>query len=146
MRSTRLLLSMAALSAGLIISGGTQAEDWKPAGQFGAFGIGKVYEIEKGHFYWVGEYSGTFFNDKGEKSLFDHAGVKCPSWADNDVNNKKSKAGGYCILTDLAGDTAYATYQGTGRTSARTSGGSGQVEPASTKRSKEVTPMMAPPP
>ena len=51
MRSTRLLLSVAALSAGLIVSGGTQAEDWKPVGQFGAFGVGKLYEIEKGHFY-----------------------------------------------------------------------------------------------
>ena len=67
MKSTRLLLSMAALSAGLIVSRGTQAEDWKPVGQFGAFGVGKTYELEKGHFYWVGEYSGTFFNDKGEK-------------------------------------------------------------------------------
>ena len=27
-------------------------------------------------FYWVGEFAGTFFNDKGEKSLLDHAGVK----------------------------------------------------------------------
>ena len=121
MKSTRLLLSIAALSAGLIVSGGTRAEDWKPVGLFGAFGVGKTYELEKGHFYWVGEYSGTFFSDKGEKGLLDRAGVKCPSWADNDLNNKKSKAGGICIMTDLAGDTAYATYQGTG-TSARTNG------------------------
>src|SRR6516225_7198270 len=72
MKSTRLLLSMAALSAGLIISSGTRAEDWKPVGQFGVLGIGKVLELEKGHFYWVGEYGGTFFSDK-EKGLFDHA-------------------------------------------------------------------------
>ena len=60
MKSTRLLLSMAALSAGLIVSGGTRAEDWKPVGQFGFFGVGKAYEMEKGHFYWVGEYAGHF--------------------------------------------------------------------------------------
>jgi hypothetical protein len=77
--------------------------------------------LSRYHFYWVGEYSDTFFCDKGEKGLLDRAGVKCPSWADNDLNNKKSKAGGICIMTDLAGDTAYATYQGTG-TSARTNG------------------------
>ena len=109
MKSTRLLLSIAALSAGLIVSRGTRAEDWKPVGLFGAFGVGKTYELEKGHFYWVGEYSGAFFSDKGEKGLLDRAGVKCPSWADNDLNNKKSKAGGICIMTDLAGDTASPT-------------------------------------
>ena len=113
-KSTRLLLSVAALSTGLIVSGGTRAEDWKPVGQFGFFGVGKAHEIEKGHFYWVGEFSGTFFNDKGEKSLFDHAGVKCPAWQDSDVNNKKTKAGGVCIITDLDGDQAYLTWQGTG--------------------------------
>ena len=89
MKSTRLLLSMAALSAGLIVSGGTRAEDWKPVGQFGFFGVGKAYEIEKGHFYWVGEFSGTFFNDKGENSLFDHAGVKCPAWDDQRPQQQK---------------------------------------------------------
>ena len=33
MKSTRLLLSVATLSAGLIFSGGTRVEDWKPVGQ-----------------------------------------------------------------------------------------------------------------
>jgi hypothetical protein len=64
--------------------------------------------------YWVGEFSGTFFNDKGENSLFHRDGVKCPSWFDSDLNNKKSKAGGYCIITDLNGDQAYLTWQGAG--------------------------------
>jgi hypothetical protein len=114
MRRTRLLLSMTALSAGLIVSGGTRAEDWKPVGQAGFHGVGKAYEIEKGHFYWVGEYAGTFFNDKGEKSLFDHAGVKCPAWFDFDLNNKKSEAGGYCVMTDVDGDQAYLTWQNAG--------------------------------
>lgn len=114
MKSTRLLLSVAVLSTGLIFSGGTRAEDWKPVGQFGFFGVGKTYEIEKGHFYWVGEYAGTFFNDKGEKSLFDHAGGKCPAWSDIDSNTKKGKNGGYCIITDLEGDHAYLTFQGAG--------------------------------
>jgi hypothetical protein len=40
--------------------------------------------------------------------------VKCPSWFDSDLNNKKSKAGGYCIITDLSGDQAYLTWQGVG--------------------------------
>jgi hypothetical protein len=76
MKSTALLLSVAALSAGLLLSGGTRAEDWKPVGTHAWFGVGKTYEINKGHFYWVGEYSGTFWSDQGEKGLFDHA-VEC---------------------------------------------------------------------
>jgi hypothetical protein len=118
MKSTKLLLSVAALSAGLIISGGTRAEDWKPVGQAGFLGVGKAYEIEKGHIYWVGEFSGTFFNDK-EKGLFDHAGVKCPAWDDIDLNNKKEKGGGYCVITDLDGDQAYLTWQNAGRAARR---------------------------
>jgi hypothetical protein len=114
MKSTRLLLSVAALSTGLIFSGETRAEDWKLVGQSGFLGIGKAYEIEKGHFYWVGEFAGTLFNDKGDNSLLDRAGVKCPAWADNDFNNKKAKAGGVCILTDHDGDQAFTTWQNAG--------------------------------
>ncbi len=86
MKSTTLLLSVATLSAGLIVSGGTRAEDWKPVGRAGFLGVGKTYEIERGHVYWVGDYAGTFFNDMGEKSPIDHAGFKCPAWGDIDFN------------------------------------------------------------
>ena len=50
MKSTRLLLSVAALSTGLIFSGGTLAEDWEPVGQVGFFGAGKAYEIRRDMF------------------------------------------------------------------------------------------------
>jgi hypothetical protein len=86
----------------------------KVTGEFGWFAVGKAQQIEKGHFYWVGEFSGTFFNDKGEGSMFHRAGVKCPAWLDADFNNNKSKAGGYCIFTDLDGDQAYVTWQNAG--------------------------------
>ncbi len=33
-----------------------------------------------------------------------------------DINNKKSKAGGYCIVSDPDGDQAYLTWQHTGDT------------------------------
>ena len=35
MKSTKLLLSVATLSTGLIFSGGMRAEDWKVTGDFG---------------------------------------------------------------------------------------------------------------
>ena len=102
MRGTRILLC--ALAAGFALYGTANAEDWKVTGQFGWFGVGKVYQIEKGHIYFVGEFSGTFFNDKGKDSLFDQNGIKCPAFYDIDQNNKKGKAGGYCTISDSAGN------------------------------------------
>jgi len=92
------------------------ADDWKVTGEFGWFGVGKAQEIEKGHVYWVGEFSGTFFNDKGPGSLFHRAGVKCPAFNDVDLNNKKGKAGGYCVITDTDGDQAYLSWRSEGDT------------------------------
>jgi hypothetical protein len=100
------LLAAAALSVAL----SAQAADWKVTGEFGWFGVGKAHEIEKGHYYWVGEFSGTFFNDKGAGSPFHRAGVKCPAFFDADFNAKKTKAGGYCVITDLDGDQAYLSW------------------------------------
>ena len=90
------------------------AADTKVIGEFGWFGVGKAYEMEKGHFFWVGEFSGTFFNDKGDGSTFHRAGVKCPGWLDLDFNTSKSKGGGSCIITDLQGDQAYLMWQNAG--------------------------------
>ncbi|UCD69604.1 MAG: hypothetical protein JSW48_05935 [Betaproteobacteria bacterium] len=90
------------------------AQDWKATGHFGWFGIGKAFQIEEGHFYWVGEFSGTFFSDKGEGGLFHLAGIKCPAWYDLDVNKGTTAAGGYCIVTDIEGDQAYLTWNNTG--------------------------------
>ena len=58
--------------------GPAAAENWQVKGEFGWFGVGTAHQIEEGHFFWVGEFSGTFFNDDGEGSLFHRAGVKCP--------------------------------------------------------------------
>ncbi len=107
----RLLQTALALTATLVLAGAATAEDWKAIGQFGYAGVGKAYELEKGHIFWVGEFSGTFFNDKGKGSLFDHAGVKCPAFNDIDTNRKKSRAAGYCIMTDAAGDQAYSSWK-----------------------------------
>jgi len=114
MKNIKLLQHTIVLVTGLTLSVVAQAQDWKVVGEFGWFGVGKAQEIDKSHFYWVGEFTGSFFNDKGEGSLFHRAGVKCPAWFDADFNNKKSKAGGYCIITDLDGDQAYLTWQNAG--------------------------------
>jgi hypothetical protein len=87
-----------------------QAQDWKAVGEFGWMGVGKAYEIDKGHYYWIGEFTGTFFSDKGKGGLFHHAGIKCPAYNDLNIPTGKGKAGGYCIITDKDGDRAYASW------------------------------------
>jgi hypothetical protein len=118
---------------GLAAASLAQAEDWKVQGSFGWFGVGKAYEIEKGHFYWVGEFSGTFFNDKGKGSPFHLAGVKCPAYNDLNLNAKKSTAAGYCVLSDADGDQAFLSWrnEGDGRTGPGTfewTGGTGKYK------------------
>jgi len=90
------------------------AQDWKPVGAFGWHGTGRLQELEKGHFYWVGEFSGIFLSDKGEGGLFHHSGVRCPAFNDIDLNNRKHRAGGYCVLMDADGDQAFGAWQSAG--------------------------------
>ena len=134
-------ISQAALAmvAGFAVLGTAHAEDWKATGQFGYFGAGKAYEIEKGHSYWVGAFSGTFFNDKKD-GLFDRAGVRCPAFDDLDINNKKSKAAGYCIMTDGSGDQAYSSWKCEGNTETCTGTSSTRVVPVNTRRSPAKIP------
>ena len=106
--------TIAALLISAALANPVQAEDWKAVGEFGWMGVGKAYEIDKGHFYWVGEFTGTFFNDKGKGSLFHHAGVKCPAYNDLNFPTGKSKGGGYCVITDKDGDKAYLSWANEG--------------------------------
>jgi putative ABC transport system substrate-binding protein len=89
----------------------TRAEDWKATGEYDWHDAGQVYEMEKGHTYWVGEIAGKFFNTKGKSSLFDQAKAMCFGFNDVDSNNKKNKHGGYCVITDADGDHAYNMYE-----------------------------------
>src|SRR6476619_5517032 len=114
MKGIHVIQQSLAIALTLGLCGPAHAEDWKVTGTFGWFGVGKVYQIEKGHVYWVGEFSGTFLNDKGKGSPFHLAGVKCPAHNDVDLNNKKGKAGGYCIINDVDGDQAYLSWQNEG--------------------------------
>ena len=115
-KSSNRLFATAALAMSLGLGMPVHAEDWKVVGQFGWFGVGKAYEIERGHVYWVGEFNGTFFNDKGKGSPFDRAAVKCPAYNDVDANQKKNTIAGYCIIADADGDQAYLRFQGLGDT------------------------------
>jgi hypothetical protein len=110
-----LIRSALVFAMGLAFLGPAHAEDWKPVGEFGYFGVGRATEIDKGHFFWVGEFSGTFFSDQ-KGGLFDRAGVRCPGFNDLDMTHKKGKAAGYCVVSDAAGDQAYLSWKCEGDT------------------------------
>jgi hypothetical protein len=120
MKSTTLLLSVAALTAGMILSEGTRAEDWKPVGEWSGqivgVGKGKPTQLEKGHIYNYSEGIGTFVSDKGKGGLFDKAGIKCVGDADIDTNKRKATFSGVCVVNDASGAQAYLKYQGEGDT------------------------------
>ena len=88
----------------------------RPSGVSHALGVGTAHELEKGHYYWVGEFSGAFFNDAGAGSTMHNSGVKCPGYNDLDFNNKKNIAAGHCIIMDRDGDKAHASWQCAGDT------------------------------
>ena len=114
------------------------AQDYKVTGQFGAFGVGKATELEKDHVFWVGEFGGTFFNDKGANSLFDHAGVRCPGSFDLNFGKKQMHASGYCIIMGEGSpsDQAFLKWSGDGDTvdwsgTFEYTGGTGKYQSAS---------------
>jgi len=81
-------------------------------GKFGWFAVGKVTELEKGHIFFAGEFSGVFFNDKAG-GVLDGIGVQCPGV--NDItfgpNGARSAANGVCVLIDVEGDKIFSSWQ-----------------------------------
>jgi hypothetical protein len=116
-RLKRIAITASAAAIALGLGTAAYAEDLKVTGEFGWFGVGKAQQLEKGHVFWVGEFSGTFFNDKGQGSPFHLAGVRCPGSNDLDFNSKKGKAAGTCVISEAGGtDQAYVTWKCEGDT------------------------------
>ncbi|MCH7553011.1 MAG: hypothetical protein IIC82_03315 [Chloroflexi bacterium] len=106
------LASAAALAIALVfVLGGTAqaqlAKSGKFTGHFGFYSVGQIFEIEEGHLFWVGEFTGTFFNDAGS-GVMHQASTKCPS--SNDIYGGVGHAQGYCIVTDSDGDKAFLSW------------------------------------
>ena len=101
-------LFMLGCAAGLSTSASAGGMDMK--GQFGWLGVGTAHEIGKGHYYWIGEFSGTFFADAGPGGTMHNSGVKCPGYNELDFTNKKNTAAGYCTVLDRDGDKALANW------------------------------------
>jgi hypothetical protein len=86
---------------------------------FGWYAVGKIYEVEKDHEFFVGEFSGTVFNDNGQGFLH-LASVACPGV--DDVISGISNAHGYCTITDHDGDKAFVVWKCKGKDPSRCEG------------------------
>ena len=64
---------------------------------------GEWFEVEKGHMFFTGKVTGTFFNDAGSGFLH-RADAVCPGG--RDVFTDSVVAHGYCVITDEDDDKA----------------------------------------
>ena len=91
-----------------ISSGLSMDKEGKYSAKFGWSSKGQMYEVGPDHNVFVGEFSGTIFNDKGEGFL-NMASVVCPGYLD--INKGMNDAHGYCVITDEDGDKAYLVWR-----------------------------------
>jgi hypothetical protein len=94
-----------------ISSGSTLEKEGKYSSKFGWYSKGQTFEVGPDHVFFVGEFSGTNFNDKG-KGFMDKVSVVCPGVMDN--NRDAPHAHGHCVVTDDDGDKAYLVWKCTG--------------------------------
>ena len=91
-----------------VLSGFTMEKEGKFSVKFGWSSKGQVYEVGPEHVFFVGEFSGTMFNDKGEGFLNMTSAV-CPGSLD--INKGMNDTHGYCVITDTDGDKAYLVWK-----------------------------------
>jgi hypothetical protein len=113
MKRKAVLGVLGALTLVLVVSATAEAQlpkQGKYRGTLGARAVGTTHEIEKGHVFFVGAFSGVFFNDVANGFL-DKSLVECPGV--NDIVNGLSIGNhGYCTVTDKDGDKAFAVWKG----------------------------------
>lgn len=114
MRATYKLIS--AIFAVALLSAPAAAQPLAKSGTYtgkaGGEGIGDIYEIGKGHVFFVGKFYLVIFNDVAGGFL-DKSQWTCPGV--NDIVDGVSVAQhGYCVVTDKDGDKLFSSWQGKG--------------------------------
>ncbi len=110
MRFVRLAI-LTTMAGGLLMPatlGNAEAKELKLSGIFGWLAVGSITMIDKGHVYWTGQFSGAY-TDGDPNSFLNGTSWQCPGFNDVGV-----MAGGYCVITDGAGDALYAKWQNDG--------------------------------
>lgn len=87
-------------AVGLLFSATAHAQEIFEPGTAAFVGIGDAYDVEEGHPYFVGKFSGAYVAS-GEPGIFNHAAIMCVGYNDIGVS-----AAGYCVYTITSGATA----------------------------------------
>ena len=82
----------------------------KAVGYFGWHATGKYLQLGETMGFWRGEFSGSFDSDAGEGGLFHKASMRCPGTNSINFGDGTTTAQGVCIIKDIDGDEAYATW------------------------------------
>lgn len=112
MKASRVTAWALAIGVALSLNAAHSADSPKKGtftAKFGWNSAGKTYEMEKNRLFWVGDFSGTLFNDK-PGGFMDRAAVSCPGTNDIRLDGQTSSAQGNCIVTDAQGDKAFASW------------------------------------
>lgn len=82
----------------------SSADELVYEGTFAWLAVGSTYTIEDNHSYFVGEFGGSFIATNAS-GPFNGIGIVCPGYNDIGI-----AGGGYCTLTDAAGDKAFMNW------------------------------------
>lgn len=89
------------LLAATVFTSSSSAAELAYEGTFAWLAVGTTYTIEDNHSYFVGEFGGSLVATS-KSGPFHGIGIVCPGFNDIGV-----AGGGYCVLTDAAGDKAF---------------------------------------
>lgn len=130
-------LAVSAIVILTVAGGGAGAKEFKSNAYFAWHATGPSFEIEPGHYYFVGSFAGVLHYDDPNHPL-QNASAVCPGWTNIGVTG----GGGYCIDTDADGDKLFLKWECTetltppkgaidaGRCATIVTGGTGKYEGA----------------
>lgn len=98
------ILYIAIVAGSLCLTPQAQAAEWKGDGYFGWLGNGATLELEPGHFYFAGKFTGTVHYDD-KNSPLQNTGMQCAGDSD-----KGGIGAGYCVQTDRDGDKIFSKW------------------------------------
>lgn len=101
----------AAIASVLVLTGPALAVEEITATAIASWeGIGRVFEVAPGQAFFLGSFSGTMFVQRGDGAL-NIAEVVCPGTLDIEIETKKQKGSGHCIITALDGDKVFGNWE-----------------------------------
>lgn len=94
----------------MILTGPALAAEERTATAIASWeGVGRVFEVAPGQALFLGSFAGTMFVQHGD-GAFNMAEVVCPGTFDIEIETRKQKGSGHCIITALDGDQVFGKW------------------------------------